>query len=172
MDAHTPLLAMARYNRWMNERLYEACAGMADAERRRERGAFFRSVHGTLDHLLLADRIWLSRFLGTPSPTVRSLGDELYADFDELRRERARTDDAIDAWIAGLDAERLAGPLEFRSVVASSDRVLPLWVAALHFFNHQTHHRGQLTALLTQCGVDYGVTDLMWMPGEPWSLPM
>ena len=92
---------MARYNRWMNERLYELAAGIPDAERKRDMGAFFKSIHGTLNHLLLADRVWLGRFAG-PVFTPRSLDQEMYADFDELRREGAKTDDAIDSWVAGL----------------------------------------------------------------------
>ncbi len=75
---------LARYNRWMNGKLYTLCAGLPDAERKQDRHAFFRSIHGTLNHLLLGDRIWLGRFLGQPFQ-VQSLGQELYSDFDELR---------------------------------------------------------------------------------------
>src|SRR2546422_1213467 len=82
---------MARYNRWMNERVYERCEKLPDAERKTDRGAFFRSIHGTLNHLLLGDRLWLSRFLSREF-RVSTLADELYADFAELRRERAKTD--------------------------------------------------------------------------------
>ena len=98
---------MAAYNRWMNERLYELCAALPDAERKRDRGAFFRSVHGTLNHLLYGDRAWMSRF------TARDLGwrgpaDELYADFAELRAARAGLDHLIENWAARLDESWLA----------------------------------------------------------------
>lgn len=156
------------YNRWMNERLYAACAGLSDAERKRDRGAFFRSLHGTLNHGLLGDRIWLARFLGEVHP-VSSLDQELYSDFAELQQERAATDAAIDAYVAGLDASAFAGTLRYQSVVNPASRSLPLWLALTHFFNHQTHHRGQLTTLLHQAGVDPGVTDLIWLPGVPGS---
>ena len=156
---------LARYNRWMNERLYPLCAGLSDEERKRDRGAFFRSIHGTLNHLLLADRIWLGRFTGAPF-AVTSLDQELYADFAELRREREKTDGAIDVWAASLSAADLAGTLHYTSIVNPAPRSLPFWLATAHFFNHQTHHRGQLTTLLTQVGIDPGVTDLMWLP-EP-----
>jgi uncharacterized damage-inducible protein DinB len=153
----------ARYNRWMNERLYECCARLTDAERKEDMRAFFGSIHGTLNHLLLGDRVWMARFTGgTFRP--RSLAEELYTDFAELRAERAKTDDAIDAWTAALDERALASDLSYTSIVNPEPRRLPLWLAATHFFNHQTHHRGQLTTLLFQRGIDPGVTDLMWMP--------
>jgi uncharacterized damage-inducible protein DinB len=153
----------AAYNRWMNERLYALCADLSDAERKRDRAAFFRSIHGTLNHLLLADRIWLGRFVGPPF-AVRSLDQELYADFVELRRERERTDAEVEAWAASLSAADLAATLHYTSIVNPAPRAMPYWLATAHFFNHQTHHRGQLTTLLMQAGVDPGVTDLMWLP--------
>src|SRR5687767_12328888 len=99
----TPLAArtMAQYNQWMNERLYECCARIPDEERKRDAGAFFKSIHGTLNHLLLGDRIWLGRFLGKPF-AVTSLAQQLYADFDELRTGRAATDKLIGAWAESL----------------------------------------------------------------------
>ena len=154
---------MARYNRWMNEKLYARCAGLSDQERKRDRHAFFRSIHGTLNHLLLADRLWLGRFFGQPFH-VESLAQELYAEFDELRCERRRTDDEIDRFVAGLNQEQLRARFAYRTLVDPQERSAPLWVLTTHFFNHQTHHRGQLTTLLSQCGLDPGITDLMWLP--------
>lgn len=154
---------MARYNQWMNERLFESCAAMDDAERKRDRGAFFRSIHGTLNHLLLADRLWMGRFTGEPY-RVSALDDAPWPVFDELRRERAITDAAILDWVAGLDEAALAADLHFTTIVDPGDHTAPLWRALTHFFNHQTHHRGQVTTLMMQAGVDPGVTDLMWMP--------
>ena len=157
--AHT----LAAYNRWMNERLYALCAELPDEERKRDRGAFFRSIHGTLNHGLLGDRVWLGRFLSRPF-AARSLDQELYADFAELRSERAQTDREIDAWVASLGPADFAGTLHYTSIVNPAPRSLPFWVAVTHFFNHQTHHRGQLTTLAMQAGVDPGVTDLVWLP--------
>jgi len=154
---------LASYNRWMNERLYSLSAGLPDAERKRDRGAFFKSIHGTLNHLLLADRIWLGRFLGAPFAAA-SLDQELYADFAELRAEREATDREIDAWAASLAPADFASTLRYTSFVNPAPRSYPFWVAATHFFNHQAHHRGQLTTLLMQAGVDPGVTDLIWLP--------
>jgi len=154
---------MAAYNRWMNDRLYDCCAKLPDEERKRDLGAFFKSIHGTLNHLLLGDRIWLGRFIGKPF-AVKSLDQELYPDFDELRAERSATDLAIDEWVASLSGADFARDLSFTSVVNPQPRRYPLWFAVMHFFNHQTHHRGQLTTLLHQRGIEPGVTDLLWLP--------
>lgn len=155
---------MASYNRWMNERIYEVCAQLSDEERKQNRKAFFGSIHGTLNHLLLGDKIWLGRFENLPV-AVNSLDQELYTDFDDLRTERIATDERIDNWAAGLTDEILEGKLQFKSVVNPALHTYDMWVTVLHFFNHQTHHRGQLTTLLSQCDQDYGVTDLIWLPG-------
>ena len=154
---------MARYNAWMNERLYASCARLTDEQRKENVGAFFKSIHGTLNHLLLADRVWMARFNGTTFK-VTSLSDELHADFDRLRAEREETDRAITRWARSLTDAELEGELTYMSLVDPAPRSSPLWLAATHFFNHQTHHRGQLTTLLSQRGIDPGVTDLIWLP--------
>ena len=153
---------MARYNRWMNDKLLAACADLPDAERKRDRGAFFHSIHGTLNHLLLADRLWMGRFTGIPFH-AHALDQELYPDFDDLRRERTATDTAILDYVASLTPETLDATLHYRTMVGDTNRSTPLADALLHFFNHQTHHRGQITTLMMQAGIDPGVTDLMWM---------
>jgi uncharacterized damage-inducible protein DinB len=164
------LAASARYNRWMNDKLYERAATLSDEARKRDVGAFFKSIHGTFNHILLADRVWLSRFKGVTvpaefmAPGIRSLDQELYADFDDLRRERALTDDELSAWISELTSERLAAPLVF---MRRGHRLeSPLWGTVAHVFNHQTHHRGQITTLLMQQGCDPGSTDLYAMLRE------
>jgi uncharacterized damage-inducible protein DinB len=164
--------ALARYNAWMNGKLFDGAAGLSDAERRRDAGAFFRSIHGTLNHLLLTDRAWLWRFTGEKRfaesrdaagkaiVMTGRLDQELYADFEELRRERARTDADITAFAAALTPERLDAEITYRTTAGVEQRHV-LWWAVSHFFNHQTHHRGQVTTLLKQAGVDPGVTDLI-----------
>jgi len=165
------LHALSRYNRWMNDKLYGVAATLSDEERKRDRGAFFKSIHGTFNHLLVADRIWLGRFKGVPLTGqdlgpggIRALDQELYADFEELRQQRARTDDELSAWVAELTAERLAAPLVF--IRRGQPHASPLWGLVAHLFNHQTHHRGQITTLLNQFGRDPGVTDLFAMLRE------
>jgi len=154
---------MASYNRWMNERLFGLCATLSDRDRKRDVGAFFRSVHGTLNHILLGDRLWLGRFSGHPF-IVNSLDQELCSEFAELRGEREITDQEIALWAESLTSERLADPLTYVSFTNPAKRTYPLWVSVVHFFNHQTHHRGQLTTLFSQLGLDPGVTDLIWLP--------
>jgi uncharacterized damage-inducible protein DinB len=165
------LRACARYNRWMNDKLYGVAATLSDEARKRDAGAFFKSIHGTFNHLLIADRVWLGRFKGLPLPDghmgpggIGSLDQELFSDFDDLRRERALTDDELSAWVSELTPERLAAPLVF---LRRGQRLeCPLWWTVAHVFNHQTHHRGQVTTLLTQQGCDPGVTDLFAMLRE------
>lgn len=158
----------ARYNRWMNANLYDGAARLTDAQRKEDVGAFFRSIHGTLNHLLLGDSIWMGRFEGPVFvPKTGSLAEELHGDFDELRRAREAMDRRIVDWAARLTEATLASDLHYTSIVNPQPRTMPMWLAVAHFFNHQTHHRGQVTALLMQQGIDPGVTDLMWMPKDP-----
>lgn len=162
--------ASVRYNRWMNDKLYALAATLSDETRKRDVGAFFKSIHGTLNHLLLADRVWLGRFKGLNvpdgfmGPGIRSLDQELYVDFADLRRQRALTDDELSSWASGVGPEQLAAPLVYRR--GGQKIEVPLWWAVAHVFNHQTHHRGQLTTVLTQLGYDPGVTDLFAMLRE------
>jgi uncharacterized damage-inducible protein DinB len=150
---------MAGYNRWMNEKLYTICGKLSDEERKRDRAAFFRSIHGTLNHLLLGDRAWLGRFTGRPL-SFRSLDEELYADFGELRRERASMDAEIEEFCRDLTEERLSATIEY-ATTAGKRYSHPLAPALVHLFNHQTHHRGQVTTLLSQLGIDPGATDVI-----------
>jgi uncharacterized damage-inducible protein DinB len=165
MSALNSYRAMSRYNRWMNENLYTLAATLSDAQRKHDSGAFFKSIHGTLNHLLLGDRVWLGRFTDTPF-VVKSLSDELYADFDTLRIERSTTDQAIIDWIDALTERDLTGALTYKRVNGKTSS-LAKSLCVTHFFNHQTHHRGQVTTLLSQQGIDPGVTDLIAMPEAP-----
>ena len=150
---------MARYNQTMNAQVYAACSGLSDEERRRDRGAWFKSIHGTLNHVLLCDKMWLGRFSGQPFPAT-SLDMELFESWDELWAERARFDEVLVAWIDNLDAEQLRGELRFTPISRPVEMVMPMWLCVAHLWNHQTHHRGQATALMEAAGADSGVTDL------------
>jgi uncharacterized damage-inducible protein DinB len=164
MDPLEYAKTLADYNRWMNDRIYAACAKLSDEQRKRDAGAFFKSIHGTLNHILLGDRVWLGRFIGVPF-SFRSLDQELYAEFAELRAQRSQTDEDIIAWVDSLSGLAFEGQMSYTSVVNPQLRTYPFWLAVTHLFNHQTHHRGQVTTLLMQNGVDPGVTDLIWLPG-------
>jgi uncharacterized damage-inducible protein DinB len=156
---------LARYNRWQNENVYGVADSLSDAERRRERGAFFGSIQGTFSHLLWADRMWMSRLAGTPRPAggiPESVS--LYGDWDDLKRQRATFDGVIVDWADRLDGAALAGELTWYSAAVKAERRQPIWVLVTHMFNHQTHHRGQVHCMLTQSGGKPGDTDLPLMP--------
>lgn len=148
---------LAAYHRQMNRQFYTACARLDEAELKKDRGAFFRSIFGTLNHMLLTDRLWLGGFTGHRIE-FKSLDETLYDDFETLRAERERTDVDIEAWVGTLTIDWLEAPF-------SEQLTFPRWLTGTHFFNHQTHHRGQLSALLSQSGIDYGATDLPWIDG-------
>lgn len=162
---------MAQYNVWMNGRVFSAAALLPPEELSKDRSAFFSSILGTLNHLVVADTIWLKRFAQhTSMPASLVAVSELLAPerldqvlFDELgalRDRREMLDKAIAAWSKELTEADLDSSLQYANMkgVVSTRRLGDL---AMHFFNHQTHHRGQATALLTQAGQDVGVTDFL-----------
>jgi len=152
------LRGLARYNRLANERLYDGAAQLSDAERKADRGAFFGSIHNTLNHILVGDRIWLSRFEGKPAPVTR-LDSVLHDDFAELRAARREEDDRIAAFFDIVSPEVLAGSLRWTSM-AGEDFNNSMALIAIHLFNHQTHHRGQAHDLLCQAGIRHVVLDM------------
>ncbi len=139
----------AHYNAWANERIYAAASTLPDADYRADLGAFFRSVHGTLNHLLVADRIWMVRFTGSgDAPT--SLDAILFDDFADLQQARIAEDQRIIDWLDGLSASDLDQMLRYQPISNPTPVVQPLAPTLSHVFNHQTHHRGQVHALLTR----------------------
>lgn len=162
---------LARYNEWMNKRLYHAASGLDATDRRKDLGAFFGSIHLTLTHLLITDRAWLARLTGDlnearfpdsagESISVRSGSQDIYPEFSDLAAARGKTDGRILSFAGSLTTDRLYQSL----VYADSDGVRcdhPMWWAVSHLFNHQAHHRGQVTTLLSQLGHDPGVTDFL-----------
>lgn len=154
---------MAEYNCWMNQSLYSVCLMIPDEKRKQDLGAFFKSIHGTLNHLLYGDKAWMGRFTNN-SFSVAAIGQELYADFEELRVEREKMDQQILEWSIKLDPLWLRQPFEYTSNVDGKRRVLPASILVTHMFNHQTHHRGQITTLIKQLGYEPGVTDIPWLP--------
>ena len=153
----------ARYNAWANAALYAAAAGLTDAQYRADKGAFFGSVHGTLNHLLTTDRVWFQRITGTaPTGTVPDRLDAiLFEDFALLRAARVVEDARIVAYLDGLDEAAYQGSIHYRRVSTPDEFEQKLIEALAHVFNHQTHHRGQAHALLTGHGVAGPVLDLL-----------
>ncbi|MBB5751472.1 DinB family protein [Prosthecomicrobium pneumaticum] len=146
-----PFVMLAGYNAWANRRLYAAAGALDDADYRADRGAFFGSLHGTLSHLLVTDRIWMRRFTGD-GPLHLTLDEQPYSALAALAEARFAEDARILAFAEGLDATRLAGLFTYRTVTNPRDITQPLAPALFHLFNHQTHHRGQAHAVLTAIG--------------------
>lgn len=167
---------LATYNQWMNSKVYEAAGHLSTNDLAKDRGAFFGSILGTLNHILVGDTIWLKRFAIHPScatslrkvadlPKPTSLDQIVFDDFGRLSEHRNWLDQRIIDWIAGLSDSDLDFVLSYRNSkgVAANKRYSSL---VLHFFNHQTHHRGQVSTLLSQAGEDIGVTDLLALVPE------
>lgn len=154
---------MADYNTWMNERLYELCSSISDDERKEDKGAFFGSIHRTLNHILYGDLAFMSRFTGDPE-VVPELGIDLHDDFQELRIARSALDRRISNWAGTLQNDWLEQELTYTSKVDGVSRTVSQWVLVTHMLNYETHHRGQVTTLLSQRGLDVGTTDLPFMP--------
>ena len=155
----------AAYNAWANARLYDACAQLDATAYHAPRRAFFGSIHGTLNHILAADRIWMGRFEGVDSG-VTALNQILYADFDGLRAARVAEDDRIVRYVGALDEEALAGIIDYRTMTGTAPHSDPLAPMLTHFFNHQTHHRGQVHDQLSQTDVAPPPLDLLFFLRE------
>lgn len=158
----SPLIAhfqmMGRYNRAANARLYGACTALPEVELKRDRKGFFRSIHGTLNHIMVGDRIWLGRFAGQDMPST-GLDAILYDDFTALESARQAEDQGIEDFLAGLDDAFITSKITYRN---NEGHVFqdPVAVLLPHFFNHQTHHRGQVHDMLSQSGLKPPVLDL------------
>ena len=152
---------MAAYNAEMNRRVYDAAARLSDEERRRERGAFWGSIHGTLNHILWGDTTWMTRFDGWEKlPHAIKQSGALHEDFFALQSARAEADRRISDWAGRVTPDWLGGTLAWYSGALGKNMNKPHALLVVHFFNHQTHHRGQVHAMLTAAGEKTGDTDL------------
>jgi uncharacterized damage-inducible protein DinB len=164
-------IQFAKYNSLMNVKLYNATLKLSPEDRIADKGAFFKSVQKTLQHIMVADIVWLGRFSSIAGlsqvldslptfPTIKSLDQELFVDFQKLFSERQRLDLLIQKFVKALTPEQANSMFTYKNMAGKTFNN-PVWVCVSHFFNHQTHHRGQTTTLLTQMGVDVGVTDFV-----------
>lgn len=181
MNAHTPsrgdhIRQMAAYNRWMNQKVYAAAATLPSNDVMADRGAFFGSIHATLSHIAVADMIWLQRFAAHPAnyaaleslkgvPIQRDLAAQPFGDLAALTSHRRYLDGVITAWAEAVSEDDLDHVLDYQNTRGEAFRK-PYFFLIMHFFNHQTHHRGQVTTLLMQAGVDVGSTDLSSLIGD------
>lgn len=167
LDKHVQ--KMAEYNQWMNQKLYEACETLPAEVISENRGAFFGSILGTLNHILVADTIWLKRFAANGIQALdvmnhtaypESLDSILFENFRELKIRRQELDDIILTFANQVAETTLQNSISYKNFkgIASTKTLFSL---LMHFFNHQTHHRGQVTTLLSQLNIDIGVTDLL-----------
>lgn len=178
MSRTSHICLMASYNQWMNAKVYESAKGLSEEELSADRKAFFGSILGTLNHLAAGDRVWLQRLARHPAqypalepirqlPTPERLDQLLFPDFQALAAHRVWLDQIIINWARSVTESDLDHPLHYKNmkgVAAEKDS----YGLIMHFFNHQTHHRGQVTTLLSQAGVDVGSTDLVALiPCEP-----
>jgi uncharacterized damage-inducible protein DinB len=155
---------LARYNAWANGRIYTAAAELSDAERKAKRPSFFGSIHATLNHILVGDRIWLSRLAGSPHG-IAALDQELYGDFEELRAARVTEDERLIAIVESYDEADLARKLAYRNM-AGEEKCIPMAQVLGHLFNHQTHHRGQIHGLLSATSIAPPSLDMIQLDWE------
>ena len=157
---------MAAYNKWQNDSIYAAADTLDDAARQIDRGAFFGSIHATLNHLLWGNRIWMSRFTGSQKPTQPNIAKsvEEVRDWISLAEQRIEMDQKIIGWAKVLTDAELHSDLSWFSGAIQAEVSRPLWILVTHFFNHQTHHRGQVHSMLTATGAKPEDTDLFIMP--------
>jgi uncharacterized damage-inducible protein DinB len=154
----------ARYNRWANRRIYTAVAQLDSVAFDAPRSGFFPSIAKTLNHILVGDRTWMSRFEGMPQPH-KSLDESPHPDFQALDAAREVEDQRIIRYTRTLTEDRLVAALQYKNM-AGEAKVTPLDITLTHFFNHQTHHRGQAHAIITACGQKTGDTDLFLVVPE------
>ena len=157
---------LARFNRWANERIYGVVAGLSDADYRAERGAFFGSIHATLNHLLVGDRIWFGRITGEVPEGIRGLDQILHDDFESLRSARADMDETIIRIVDGLGEDGLDQTRTFILVVTGEENTMVARRMLLSVFNHQTHHRGQVHCMLTGAGASIPPLDIVFFLRE------
>ncbi len=156
---HDHLTMMAQHNKWANALISEAISQISEDDYLKERGSFFGSIHGTLNHLLLVDRLWRGRMIGKPYP-ADSLDQIVAEDRDTLIKERAAEDDILIDFIASLSPDDLEGEISYSSLLGFSATDKRRTILA-HMFNHATHHRGQAHDQLSRVPMDPPPLDLM-----------
>ncbi len=158
---------MARYNAWQNRQLFGTAGTMPDAALAEERGAFFGSILGTLNHLMWGDLMWMARFDGGAAPSVTMVDSPgLHPTAAAWSAARLRLDGRISRWAEKVSDVELGGELHWYSGVLEADVSRPLGLCVAHMFNHQTHHRGQVHAMLTAAGSEAPVSDIFLMPED------
>ncbi len=156
---------MAQYNLWMTQKIYDALDEMSDEERKADRKAFWKSIHSTMNHILWADIRWTNRLSQSEYPIeVGQMGVDLFENFEELKAEHFKMAEYIENWVGTLNDEFFNQEISWVPIWGGDPIAIPYYVGMSHMFNHQTHHRGQVTQILNQLGINVGDTDLALMP--------
>ena len=155
---------MATYARWQNDNVYKCCDDIGPEERDLDRGMFFGSIHKTLDHMCVVNRSILT-FLDGTLPDRNSPGHAVWPDWEKLKSVRVEQDDLLLKGAQEWTEDWLAGKTTKRDPLGDDMPAIPRWVMVVQLFNHQTHHRSQVTSALHSMGIDYGATDIPWRPG-------
>lgn len=161
----THIRTMGRYNQWANIRLYAACGALSPEDFSRPRPSFFGSIMATLNHILVGDSIWFGRFTGNLPPGVTQLNQILHPDYAALKSAREAKDAEIIAFCDSMTTDRLNGMFSYTNSRGQSFTD-PLFPPLMHFFNHQTHHRGQVHVLLSHAGINPPELDMIFYMRE------
>lgn len=156
---------MAAYNKWQNSVMFDLCDGIDDTARKQDRGLFFKSIHHTLDHILMVDRALLA-YLESETPPPSQYSDMIWPEWEDLKSARLETDAHLENCARTWDPEWMAGEADVRSPRMPEAYFIPRWVLITQLFNHQTHHRSQITSEFHRMGIDYGSTDMPFRPGS------
>ncbi len=157
---------LADYNKWQNTSAYAAATSLTEVERKADRGAFWGSIEGTLNHILWGDRLWMSRLGGGVPPKSKSMQETVLegGEWAELRHARDELDSTISAWAASVEQSHLDSSITYVSAAIGKEFTQNVGLLTIHMFNHQTHHRGQVHAMLTAAGAKPEDTDIPFMP--------
>jgi len=158
---------MAAYSRWQNDNVYRICGDIGQEERQRDRGLFFGSIHGTLDHICKINRTILT-FIDGVMPERSSPHEVVWSDWEDLKATRQMQDDILTEASSNWTEAWLAENIVVQNPRLDDPPTVPRWVMVVQLFNHQTHHRSQVTSALHAMGIDYGTTDMPWRPGAEY----
>ncbi|MEL6179329.1 MAG: DinB family protein [Myxococcota bacterium] len=162
MITPTYLAEMAAYNTWQNQRLLELCGALEEQALHHDRGLFFGSISATLYHILHIDHLIVRYVRDGVSPTgKRPVSYDTFAEFQDARNA---FDEEIAAFAEAVETDWLA-----ETIPIWGGRQVPRALLLMQLFNHQTHHRSQITTHLHMMGVDYGNTDIPFCPGSRWA---
>lgn len=157
-------IEMVRYARWQNETLYGLCEDLTEEQRTEDRGLFFKSIHHTLDHMLMVERVLLDHSKTGTSENLFDVSTIMQPDYGALKAARVGFDNALEPWLDQHPDGWLDDSVTFQWGQMANSRTVPRHFFWAQMFNHGTHHRAQVTSELHRMGIDYGSTDIPFNP--------